>query len=132
MKTGIINIIIGKPLVDWWELCCTQNPSEEVANMLYRLIPLSENKAAQEERLPNGGFVNYLYKYIGDKTVRVLHDEAHYIRVEICPIGEDEIPLRSGSSGDDGYFNVFVVDRSWLVEVHEFDTDVVSSNDILI
>lgn len=27
MKTGITNIIIGKPLVNWWELCCTQNPS---------------------------------------------------------------------------------------------------------
>jgi hypothetical protein len=27
MTKGITNIIIGKPLVDWWELCCVQNPS---------------------------------------------------------------------------------------------------------
>ena len=27
MTNGVINIIIGKPLVPWWELCCAQNPS---------------------------------------------------------------------------------------------------------
>lgn len=27
MQHGIINIVIGKPIVPWWELCCTQNPS---------------------------------------------------------------------------------------------------------
>lgn len=27
MTNGVINIIIGKPLVPWWELCCVQNPS---------------------------------------------------------------------------------------------------------
>ena len=29
MTNGIVNTIIGKPLVPWWELCCTQNPSNE-------------------------------------------------------------------------------------------------------
>lgn len=27
MTKGIINIVIGKPLVPWWELCCTRYPS---------------------------------------------------------------------------------------------------------
>lgn len=27
MTKGIINIVIGKPLVEWWELCCGPNPS---------------------------------------------------------------------------------------------------------
>lgn len=27
MTNGVLNIIIGKPLVPWWELCCVQNPS---------------------------------------------------------------------------------------------------------
>lgn len=29
MTNGIVNIIIGKPLVPWWELCCTRNPTNE-------------------------------------------------------------------------------------------------------
>lgn len=29
MTNGIVNIVIGKPLVPWWELCCTQNFSNE-------------------------------------------------------------------------------------------------------
>lgn len=27
MTNGVINIVIGEPLVPWWELCCTQSPT---------------------------------------------------------------------------------------------------------
>lgn len=30
MTNGIVNIIIGKPLVSWWELCCTQTNEDIV------------------------------------------------------------------------------------------------------
>lgn len=29
MTNGIVNIVIGNPLVPWWELCCTQNPTDD-------------------------------------------------------------------------------------------------------
>ena len=33
MTNGVINIVIGEPLVPWWELCCTQSPTgDEIAS----------------------------------------------------------------------------------------------------
>lgn len=28
MTGGVVNIVIGKPLVSWQELCCSQNPTD--------------------------------------------------------------------------------------------------------
>ena len=31
MTNGIVNIIIGKPLVSWWELCCAARPDGTIS-----------------------------------------------------------------------------------------------------
>ena len=46
MKNNIINIVIGKPLAPWWDLCCTLNFSTT------EIISEKESTLFTNERIP--------------------------------------------------------------------------------
>lgn len=50
MQHGIVNIVIGKPLVPWWELCCSGERNENGTPLLGELMEEVNQTFFTEER----------------------------------------------------------------------------------